>query len=410
MLISLFQQAWSQCRAHKLRNLLALFSLFWGAWIVALLLALSQGFYDHAENDMKSIANGQIIVRPHVTSKSYHGHPAGTPLHIAVEDVLSIPTKVPGIQAVTFMLGEHHKSTSLSLGQQDIMTRLVGTNENYGDITQKKWIPGSRFIDKTDINHKNRVIVIGTAIQKKLFPHEAALGKRVLVNQVPFTVIGAEQENHDELAFDGGHAHAYIPYTTYQQLNGNEDIAQIIAKSDRPHSTSLAQAYLIGYLAHRYAFDPTDTQALIVPDLGKVIYFFEWFFSSIHLFLVGCGLLTLSIGGIGVANMMFLIVTERTHEIGLQMALGAPDAMIMLPLLIESFLIVFLGGLAGLITAALTVILLHHLPLPTALGYPTLSLSNTAGIILLLISIGLAAGFFPAQKATRLAPIQALAF
>ena len=144
--------------------------------------------------------------------------------------------------------------------------------------------------------------------------------------------------------------------------------------------------------------------------MRKAFDFFQWFFKSINLFLGFCGLLTLAVGGISVANMMFLIVTERTPEIGLKLALGAKDKHILGQVLLESFVIVFLGGLLGFLVSSLVLISLADISLGGWLGTPSLSIPVLIGTVIILAFVALLSGFFPALRASRLQPVEALSF
>ena len=162
------------------------------------------------------------------------------------------------------------------------------------------------------------------------------------------------------------------------------------------------------YLGYLYHFSPDDTNALMFYDTLKIFNFFNWFFVGIQLFLGLCGSLTLAVGGLGVANIMFLIVTERTKEIGLRMAVGARDSHILIQILCEALILVVLGGLFGITLSYLTVFILQFITLPAWIGKPTISLSIAFITIAVLAMIGVLAGYFPAKRASRMDPVDAL--
>jgi putative ABC transport system permease protein len=164
------------------------------------------------------------------------------------------------------------------------------------------------------------------------------------------------------------------------------------------------------YLGRKYRFDPTDEGSLFIWDTVEMDRFTNWFFWGLKaLFGLG-GVLTLGAGGIGVANIMFLIVRERTREIGVRLAVGARDGQILGQVLLEAFLIVGLGGFLGLTFSGLVILLVQVLPMPDWLGKP--ELSPTVGLLtfVVLALVGLAAGIFPARRAARLDPVRALEF
>jgi putative ABC transport system permease protein len=404
------QQTLTHLLAHKLRSFLAMISIFWGTVAVILLIALGNGFYGAAQKGLKKIADGQVIVRPHMTSKAYAGNPSGQVIHISVRDALEFPVVLNNAKAMTFMLGERHNRQTISHASQQLSARIIGTNASYATISHQPIRADGRFFNHYDVKQRLAVIVLSSQLAKQLFPQDSAVGQHVEIQKIPFRVIGVETAQSGGMQFNWGHGHAYIPYTSYQKLFGDADISQFIFQSKTPLTTDLLKQQVIQYLAKRYHFDPSDSKALIIPNLGHVLHFFQWFFSSIKNFLLLAGMLTLSVGAIGVANMMFLIVSERKQEIGLQMALGASDSMIMLPILLEALLVTACGGLGGLISALLSLYLLQALGLPSWLGQPYIGWGTLSLTVFSLILLGLIAGYFPAKRAAQLTPTQALAF
>jgi putative ABC transport system permease protein len=164
------------------------------------------------------------------------------------------------------------------------------------------------------------------------------------------------------------------------------------------------------YLANLLHYNPADTGALNSPDLTKLMRYFTIFFLAIEVFLGFCGLLTLIVGGISVANMMFLMVTERTREIGLRMALGAKRKNILFLVLLETFLIVALGGFAGIVFSKAVVLIFDNVALPSWLGQPHIHSWTMMITVLILFLVTFLAGIFPARSASRMQPVDALSF
>ena len=178
---------------------------------------------------------------------------------------------------------------------------------------------------------------------------------------------------------------------------------------DIANSNQLQKA-IISYFSGIFHFDPTDNSAFSFFNMNDVYEFFKWFFAGIELFLGFCGIMTLGVGGIGVANVMFLIVNERTPEIGLRRAIGATDKHILWQIMLEALIIVSFGALIGFAISGLSILLLQHINLPHWLGKPTLPLTVYIATITVLIFTALAAGYFPARKAMRMEPVTALSF
>jgi putative ABC transport system permease protein len=282
-----------------------------------------------------------------------------------------------------------------------------GVSASFFALRKVNLIDQSRFFNPLDIQRKARVTIIGNSLKQRLFGDENALGKSVAINHVPFTVIGVVQESGKNV-YNWYDDRAIIPYTTFISLWGNRNIYRFVALPNPDVDPLMVEQQMRKYFAHKYHFDPTDTTAVDVFDTTKIFQFFKWFFFGIQLFLGFCGALTLGVGSLGVANIMFLIVNERTHEIGLRMSVGARDWHIMLQILSEALIIVGLGGLIGFGIAYLITFILAHVHLPDWLGIPQISNATVIITISILALLGVLAGYFPARRASLMDPIEAL--
>ena len=191
---------------------------------------------------------------------------------------------------------------------------------------------------------------------------------------------------------------------------GDDNVSSFVIMPKNPAEAGNIQNMIKRYWSRVFHFNIKDKQAIRFFDLRGAFEFFQWFFTSIQMFLGFCGLLTLAVGGISVANMMFLIVTERTPEIGLRLALGAKDSHILGQILIEAFVIVFLGGLLGFLISGAFLGVLNNIQLPSWIGKPELSWQVLLGTVIVLAVVAFLSGFFPARKASKLAPVEALSF
>lgn len=409
-----WRECWRQTiisiRLHKLRSFLALFGIMWGSLSVVLLLAIGSGFYNQSQDNMRRIANGQIFFRAGLTSKPYHGKPIGQIIHIKVRDILAMKQQIPTIKLITPILSFATVNMALSYGGKHAEGTLAGVSEDYAEISQVELADNSRFFHHSDQQHARDVIVLNDQTKQVLFGNQNPIGKVVTANGIPFHVIGYEAPQKQQGGMHRQGHLSYIPYARYTQLWGDQDSSEVLLLAKSPNLVDQTKQSITQWLAQRFHYDPTDTQAIMSPDLSKIVNFFNWFFWGIKSFLIFCGALTLAVGGIGVANIMFLIVNERTPEIGLRLALGASDGSILWQFLLEALVLVFIGGLLGLAIAMAIVTTLQHLPLPEWLGYPTVSPLAMAVSFITLVIIGLAAGFFPAKKASQLPPVVALAF
>jgi len=258
---------------------------------------------------------------------------------------------------------------------------------------------------------RRRVVFLGDTLAKKLFPQEEAVGRTVLVDGRPFTVIGVLQKKIQSSSYSGPDAdRAFIPYTTFIAIWGDWNVDNVLVQPNPPRDSEGMKKAIYTYLGQKYRFDPGDEGALGMWDTVERDRFTDWFFWGLQAFLGLAGALTLGAGGIGVANVMFLIIRERTREIGVRMAVGAQEWHIMGQVMLEALLIVGLGGSAGFLFSALVIWVLQVAPLPEWLGNPELSPLAALSTLGVLSLVGVLAGYFPARRAARMDPVRALGF
>jgi len=405
----LILQILREMRAHKIRSILALLGIVWGTVAVVLLLALGEGFYRAGQKSMQSIANGAIRAWPGITSKAFQGQAPGQPIHMRISDLIAMTKALPDIKyfSPTLSIGNH---VNLQWRAQQTTARIIGVAPDRALLTQLKLSTHSRFINAMDLANQKNVIVLGSKLKQQIFGNSNAIGQTILVYGIPFLVIGAQADEKTQDNFDWDQENAFIPYTTAQAIGGDQDIDGFILLTKNPNQSEKFVKTMSKFLGWRLHFDPTDHNAIYIFDTAQVTRFFTWFFRAIELFLGFCGLLTLGVGGIGVANIMFLIISERTQEFGLRMAVGAKPAHVLLQVLLETGVIILLGGLIGFIIAGTSIGLLQIISLPDWLGKPTLSPLIILATFLILALVGLIAGYFPARRAANMQPVEALSF
>jgi putative ABC transport system permease protein len=338
-----------------------------------------------------------------IKNKSSHGYPKGVINKITSTDVMMLPKIFPSIEAVS---PQKFENAVLSYGGKAYDKTVMGVGiEYYGRFIKSKFIIGSRFFNQEDLKNKARVAVISYKTKEILFGNDNdALGKKFLLNGVPFTVIGVlakEEGRHLE-------SEVLIPYQILEELYGDQRINYFMALLKPGTDLRQFEQSLRSYFSQKCHFDKNDKNAMGFYGTTEYFNFMFWFLIAVQLFLGGCGLIILSVGSISVANIMFLIVTERTYEIGLRKAVGATDRQIFLQLLFEVLMIVGIGGALGIIVAFFTTTFLQNLKLPDWLGVPTLSWGNAFVTVFILALVGLITGFFPARKAAKMDPIEAL--
>ena len=393
---------------HKLRSSLAIFCIAFGVFVMTMLMALGAGFYKASERDMMNIADNTFVVWQGKKTKSYRGYPKGQTKRITLVDVIELPKIFPSIVAVSPLLG---KSAVLSYAGKAYTKEVHGVTPEHAALAKFNVEAHGRFLSQIDVEQRARVAVISSKVKEVLFGKDSnVLGLRFLIDSVPFTVIGVMPKGQENK--HGDNEEVFISYRSYEMLYGEINRGHFIDHflvSAKP-GTNLVQLeqLLRGYFAEKCHFDKNDKGALGFWGSSKMHESIRWFLLGIQLFLSACGLMVLAVGSIGVANIMFLIVTERTYEIGLRKAVGARDQQIFLQLLLEVLVIVGIGGVLGMMAVFFTITFLHHITLPGWLGVPTLSWSTAFITIFILALIGLVTGFFPANRAAKMDIVEAL--
>ena len=393
--------------AHKQRTFLAVFGIVWGTISVVVLIALGQGFYTVGKKNIEKLSTGAVFVIPRSTTLPYQGLPQGRSLHIKADDVMNL-IKTIDVAMITPKL---HGSVQLSYLGFAHTQKVVGVSGAFGrmnGITLKN--AEGRFINEKDETQHARVVVVGGDLALMLFKAHNPVGETLTLEGVPFVVIGVLETNHTGFSFGDGNNpwDVFIPYTTFISLYGNKDIVYFSAVPLQAAESDALKESIQRYFAQHYHFDPEDKEAMYMPNVGQFAHFFNLFFRAVQLFLGFCGAMTLGVGGVNVANLMFLVVNERTREIGLRMALGATEHHILCHILIGALMIVLLGGLLGFGFSWGIVFTLQHSALPAWLGVPVLSVFAIVMTFIVLMIVALLAGFFPARAASRLNPVIAL--
>lgn len=321
----------SASRVQRRRAALTVAAIAWGTLTLLLLLAFGEGLSRQLRKASAGMGQNIAVLWMGETSKVWRGLPIGRPIQPTVDDIGFIAGRVPGLQTV---IGELRTfQSNLTYGVKTVNAQVVGTSPVFGDVRNHIPRQGGRFLDQRDLDERRRVIFLGDELAGDLFGKGAdPVGKTLLLNGVPYTVIGVLQKKLQMGMYGGPDAnHAVIPITTFRAQYGRDKLSNIILKPERPE---LMGAVLRGFkeaLSRKYGFDPADERVFHVWDTVKSSGTFGNVVIGIQLFLGIIGGLTLLVGGVGVANIMYAVVNERTREIGVKMALGARRSWITAP-------------------------------------------------------------------------------
>jgi putative ABC transport system permease protein len=410
MLHDLLQEAYGAMRHNRRRTALTMLGMAWGIATVVMLLAYGDGFGRACANIFANFGTKLVIVVPGRTSMQAGGQKAGALVRFTQDDVETLTTNLPQITHIT---PEVSKQASVQYDTRMFTWSVSGNYPNVIDVRALKLAQG-RFYNPEDEIQRARVAVIGSEAKEKLFSGRNALGEHIRVDGLSFEIVGVlgakMQEGNDDI-----NRVIYVPFSTMSEIKSTHYLDTIWFTYQTPEYQSLEQSVRT-IMATQHKFNQTDRQAVEVFNLMTQVHQFEIITLGLKVLMGFIGTLTLGIGGVGLMNIMLVSVTQRTREIGVQKALGAPRRYILMQFLAEALTITFMGGVLGVILAYIVALSVGRLTL-----YSAFAKNGEAGDIRLIIApgtliastlilgaVGLVSGMIPAFRASRLDPIEAL--
>ncbi|MGB2769347.1 MAG: ABC transporter permease, partial [Candidatus Zixiibacteriota bacterium] len=304
---------------------------------------------------------------------------------------------------------------SITYNKNTVSERVNGVYPCYEDMRAHYPQRGGRFINHLDMQYKRRVVFLGHKLKERLFGNEDAVGKTIVLNDVPFTVIGVMIEKMQMGMYNGPDwDKATIPATTFKTVWGHKYLQNIVYQPRDIAQIEEVKKKISRVMGGKYRFDPEDTEALWLWDVIEGQKTFNKVLVGFQIFLGVIGGMTLLIAGVGVANIMYVAVKERTREIGIKMAMGAKRVHIMSQFLLESLIITILGGALGVFSSMLLVKIWAAIPMEADwaqwLGKPVISLEIAVITSLILGIIGMLSGIFPSRRAASVNPVESLRY
>lgn len=415
-LLTPIQQAVGALWRHKLRSFLTMFGIGWGICCLALIGSTGEGFREGQRKNWAQLGDGIVMVFPGRTEMQTGGRRAGRNIHLFQSDVEAINEQCP---LVLVAAGEiKNWSVPVESPHNSGQFLVLGVDPDYLRIRN---LPASsgRDINWSDVENRSRVCVLGDSVRKQLFPKNSdALGAKVRIRGYQYDVVGLMSEKNQNSSYDGwDNDKVLIPNTT---LRADCPLTRPIAVEGRvqnivyrPRSLDQwkpAQVQVRGTLARIHGFDSRDEAAVPMWDTIQTAAMFDDIFSSLRFFLGAVGLITLSLGGMGVMNTMMTSVLERTAEIGLKKALGATKKRVLLEILTEGILLSAVSGAIGLLLVAGLAAVVNSLPLPAFFSGLPIDERLILHLIGFLGAVAVLSALPPAWRAARMTPIEALRF
>lgn len=394
-------------RSQKLRTALTVFGITWGTIAIVLLLGFGVGLGRQLRKNFHGMGEGLLIVWPGRTSLPFQGLNKGRLIRFTEEDALSIKREVPAIKELSPEYNRY--GVELKRDENTYATLVRGVYPIYAEMRNVIPQRGSRFLDAQDLDQRRRVIFLGYKVKKELFKDGEAVGNHVLLNRIPFLVVGILIEKKQNSSYgERDEDSAFIPATTFAAVFGPKYINNMVIKAWNPAPNKGLIKEILTVMGKKYKFNPDDTDAISYWNMMEQETLFNGITLGFNLFLGLVGVFTLSVGGIGVSNIMNVVVEERTREIGLKMALGAKKRFVLSQFFFETFLITLIGGAIGLAVSYGILSALPTTSISDEIGRPTFSLEIALVAVALLGFVGFISGLGPARRAANLNPVEAL--
>lgn len=397
---------------NKLRAVLTGFAVFWGIFMLIILLGAGAGLRNGFEFNFRNTATNSIRIWGNETSKPWKGLQPNRKILLEEGDIEALRNAIPGIQHISGQYSVWRGESKLQYRKNSGSFGIRGIEPQYQYLKHQRILKG-RFINEVDQVQDRKVIVIAPDVVEELFKYEDPLHKWINVNGIPFEVVGL-------YAFEAGgmergsRSPVFIPLSAAQKVFNAKGTVDDITFSFADASVAgakRAEQRAIHTLARRHDFDPTDERALWVNNNVENVGTIGNVFNGITAFLWFVGIGSLIAGIVGVSNIMLIVVKERTREIGIRKALGATPANVVGQVMLES---VFVTGLAGWMGLVLGIFLMEGIasvvPGSEFFRDPTIKLNVALWALFALVVAGALAGYIPARRAAAIRPIEALRY
>lgn len=384
----LVKMATSSLWANKVRAFLTMLGIIIGISSVIILVGIGQGTKQQVASQIESLGTNLITVN--ITGNRNKA--------ISEQEIAELK-KMEGIKDISPVLSENN--VDVKAGNNSIATNIQSTTSSYS-TTKKVGVQMGRFINEIDLENRFKVAVVGVEVAQELFGSTNVLGKDITINGVNFSIVGVLQSKGNSTSGSEDNM-VILPLTTGQRVFKTKDIRMFYVEAEDKDKVDKAMAFLQLFLNKKYN---NDTKSYRIFDQTSLLETANATNDSMTLMLSGVAAISLIVGGIGIMNIMLVSVIERTKEIGIRKAIGAKRKDILVQFLIESSLISTLGGVIGVILGfggGYIAEKLFSIPIG-------ISSSVVIGAFVFSAVVGIIFGMYPANRASKLNPIEALRF
>ncbi|MDU6866720.1 ABC transporter permease [Veillonella sp.] len=395
-----FLMAWASLIANKLRSLLTMLGIIIGVAAVIALVSIGNGVKQDIENSISSLGSNLLVVLPGAPRTPGARSSQGSMKSLKISDYEAI-AKLEGVKAASPMT---NGSYVVIYQNKNWTTSVAGVNSNFQDVNNWTMTSGRFFSDK-NVQNRERVAVVGQTVVKNLFTDEDPVGKEIRVKNIPFRVIGVLKSKGNGTMGNDQDDTVLIPYTTsMERVEGIDYLRRVYVVAKDDGGIDRLQADIENLLRVRHNIKDTNLDDFNIQNMKSIMETVAQTTGTFTLFLGAVAAISLVVGGIGIMNIMLVSVTERTREIGVRKALGATYSVIVTQFLIEAVVISLMGGFIGIafgIGASKIIGMVSGMS--TIVSVPTIIMSFAFSM-----AIGLIFGIYPARKAAKLNPIDAL--
>ena len=395
-----FLMAWASLIANKLRSLLTMLGIIIGVAAVIALVSIGNGVKQDIEDSISSLGSNLLVVMPGAPRTPGVRPSQGSMKSLKISDYEAI-AKLEGVKAASPMT---NGSYVVIYQNKNWTTSVAGVNSNFQDVNNWTMTSGRFFSDK-NVQNRERVAVVGQTVVKNLFADEDPVGKEIRVKNIPFRVIGVLKSKGNGTMGNDQDDTVLIPYTTsMERVEGIDYLRRVYVVAKDDGGIDRLQADIENLLRVRHNIKDTNLDDFNIQNMKSIMETVAQTTGTFTLFLGAVAAISLVVGGIGIMNIMLVSVTERTREIGVRKALGATYSVIVTQFLIEAVVISLMGGFIGIafgIGASKVIGMVSGMS--TVVSVPTIIMSFAFSM-----AIGLIFGIYPARKAAKLNPIDAL--